>query len=44
MIGITFKRRPIIALVLLAALVGGLSYASVGKGTPADKAGETVAY
>ena len=36
--GVTFKRRPIIAAVILLAIVGSLSYMSVGKGAPADKA------
>ena len=35
--GITFKRRPMIAGVMLLIIVGGLSFMSVGKGTPADK-------
>ena len=30
--GVTFKRRPIVALVILAVVVVGLSYMSVGKG------------
>ena len=43
-IGITFKRQPLVALGLLAVLVGVLSYQSSGKGTPADKKGLKVAY
>ncbi len=30
--GVTFKRRPIVALVVLAVVGLGLSYNSVGKG------------
>ena len=35
-IGVTFKRRPLVAAAILVVLVGGLSYLSVGKGTKAD--------
>ena len=30
--GVTFKRRPMVALAILAVLGAGLSYLSVGKG------------
>ena len=32
--GVTFKRRPLIAAVILLIVGVGLSYNSVGKGTP----------
>jgi hypothetical protein len=33
--GVTFRRRPVVALALLLVIGGALSYMSVGKGTPA---------
>ena len=33
--GVTFKRRPMIAVALLLIVGVGLSFNSVGKGTPA---------
>ena len=34
--GVTFKRRPVVALAVLLVLGGALSWMSVGKGTAAD--------
>ena len=34
-IGVTFKRRPLVAAAILVVLAAGLSYMSVGKGTKA---------
>ena len=35
--GVTFRRRPVVALALLLVIGGALSYMSVGKGKPAGK-------
>ena len=34
--GVTFKRRPIVAVIVFAVLGLGLSYKSVGKGAKAE--------